>query len=319
MKKIYYNLILYACLIGVVFAILLFAVDEWDPLIINLINMNIAIFIGRKPLKAFLAYFFRKQMYRTFISIVLNIIFTMFLLWLILAISAAYFVALVSFLVVTISFTFRTIINNIASGAYMLAVEQFTIGDLIETNGIQGIIREITLNHSIIEEFDGTRTIIPNSSIFGSTMVKFTHKRLTSLENIQLEDIKQDKKAYKRYLKRFKKIMNIEKKITKYIKPIELIGTVDSRRLDNALTKVADKYEKVFGSRPDYAIDTMAWGRVKLNLYITTTIPQVLMDNLDAFLRDFAFELYSEEIYEGWDEYKKTNETIELHYEVNHS
>ncbi|MFX1236871.1 MAG: mechanosensitive ion channel domain-containing protein [Promethearchaeota archaeon] len=319
MKKTYYNLIIYACLIGTIFALILYSTDEWDSLLGNLIITNIIIYIARKPVKAFLAYIFKRQIYRTYISIVLNVIFAVFILWLLFILSRNLFIALISFLVVTISFTLKTIINNVASGAYMLAVEQFNIGDLVETNDIQGLIREISLNHTKLEELDGTNVILPNSSIFGSTMVKFTHKRLKSLDDMQFEEIKRNKKAYRRYLKRFKKIMNIEKKITRYVKPIEILGSVDSKKLDDSLLNVANKYEKIFGEHPDYAVDTIAWGRLKINLYITSRTPQLLIDYLDAFLRDFVFELYSEEIYEGWDRYKKNNDTIELHYEVNNT
>lgn len=108
-----------------------------EPLLKNLIILNLVALILRKPIILFIDYLTKKQVFRVVGSAGVNMVWSVFLFWLIFAISTDFFIALLSFFLVTISFTLRTIINNIAAGALMLTTEQFEIGDLIETNNIQ--------------------------------------------------------------------------------------------------------------------------------------------------------------------------------------
>ena len=312
MKKLYYG-ILYTGLIAI--AVVIFTFSGWNPLLINLIIINIIIFILRTPIKSITAYIFKKPLYRALISALINILWAIFIFWLIYLFSPDLFIALISFLIVTISFTFRIIINNIASGALMLTFEQFENGDLIETNGIQGIVKEIKLNHTTLVELDGVETFIPNSNMFGSTFTKFSHKRFQSLDPLRVEELKKNKTAYIRYLNRLKKIMKLQKKITRYVKGVELLDSIDPLSLEESLKKVFNKYEKIFGTRPDFSVDTIEWGRLKLRLYITSKSPQKVINNIDAFLRDVVFQLYSSEIYQGWEEYEDDHEKIKFPYE----
>ena len=313
MKKLYYG-ILYTGLITI--AVIIFIFSGWNPLLINLIIINIIIFILRKPIKSITAYLFKKPLYRALISALVNILWAIFIFWVIFLFSPDLFIALISFLVVTISFTFRIIINNIASGALMLTLEQFENGDLIETNGIQGTVKEIKLNHTTLVELDGVETFIPNSNMFGSTFTKFSHKRFQSFDPLKVEELKKNKRVYIRYLNRLKKIMRLQKKITRYVKEVELLDSIDPLSLEESLKKVFDKYEKILGTRPDFSVDTIEWGRLKLRFYITSKSPQKVVNTIDAFLRDVIFQLYTNEIYQGWQEYEDDQEKIKLPYEV---
>ncbi|MFX1273490.1 MAG: mechanosensitive ion channel domain-containing protein [Promethearchaeota archaeon] len=314
MKKIYFA-ILY--LILIVLAIVIFIFSGWSPLRINLLIIIIAIFILRKPLKSFTVYLFKKPLYRAISAAIINIFWSIFILWFILDFSINLFIALISFLVVTISFTFKIIINNIASGALILTIEQIDNGDLIETNNIQGTVKEVKLNHTTLVELDGIETYIPNSNIFGSTLIKFSHKRFKTLDPLKIEEIKKSKRSYLRYLNRLQKIINLQKKITRYVKDVEILGSLDPNSLEESLSIVFDKYEKILGTRPEYSVDTIEWERLKMKLYIISDSPQKVVNNIDAFLRDVVFQLYSKDIYEGWEEYNDEHNKITLPYEVN--
>ena len=144
MKKRYYILI---SIILVVLALWVFYFSGGQLILINLILINIIIYFMRKPLFSLTAYIFRRKLYRAVFSITINTVWSVFIFWFLFAISAELFIAIISFMIAAISLNFRNIINNIASGGLLLMSEQFDIGDLIETNNAQGIVREINLNY----------------------------------------------------------------------------------------------------------------------------------------------------------------------------
>jgi len=302
MKKIYYVIIF----IGLaVIALWVLYFSGWDQLVINLIIINIIIYILRKPLISLFSFFVKNRFYRAIFSITINVIWGVFLLWLVSTEYFEFFIALVPFLIVSASLNFKNIMNNFICGALLLTSEQFEIGDLIETNGIQGLVKEINLNYTQIREFDGGIVVIPNSNVHGSTIIRFTHDKFKIFEPLK-EDEFRKKKYYKEYIKMINKILSSKIKTTTYVKKLEILGSVDPESLDGFLSKVFDIYQPIFGIRPDYSVDTTRFGRIRIMLYIKSEKPIIVLNYIDAFLRDILFELYKEDIYEGWDEYKKT-------------
>ena len=301
MKKGYYVLIY---IVLVLIALWVFYFSGWEQGAINLILINVIIYLVRKPLINLAAYIFKARLYRTIIAIGINIVWSVFLLWLLFVISGEFFIAIISFMIVALALNFRNIINNIASGGLLLMSEQFDIGDLIETNEIQGIVKEINLNYVKIREFDGVNLVLPNSNVYGSTIIKFTHSKFKVFKPLEREEFKKER-YYRRYLKTLNKILAAKIKTTKYVKQVEILGSVNPESLSEQLSKIFDKYEPIFGKRPDYSVDKTRFGRVRINLYIMSEKPILVLNYIDAFLRDLVFELYSEKVFLGWEEYKK--------------
>jgi len=197
----------------------------------------------------------------------------------------------------------------------MLTTEQFDIGDLIETNDIQGIVKTISLNNTRLKEFDGVDIIIPNSNIFGSTIVKFTHKEIKR-PPVKKGTTKKERMRYRRYLETFTKILDIERKITRYTKGVQILGSLNPDELDTKLDIIFDKYTKIFGLKPSYCIDMTYFGRLKITLYVDSRNATSVLNNIDAFLRDLVLHLYHDIIYDGWEEYRKKNVKSIAPYEV---
>jgi len=266
----------------------------------------VVILFLRKLMINLMYFFFKKRFYQIIISIIVNIIWSFFIFWFLSLLSPELTLAIISFLIISISLNLRKIVNNIASGVLLLGSEQFEVGDLIETNGIQGIVEEINLNYTKIREFDGVQIIIPNSNVYGSKIIKFTHEKI-NLENIKKKRMKKLKKLkkIKEYTDLVSKILSVQVKFTKYVKEVEILGKINPETLKDRLMKVFKKYEKIFGESPDYVIDMTRYGRVRLKLYIKTTKPILVLNYCDSLLRDIVYEVYNETIYDGWDEYKK--------------
>jgi len=301
MKKRYYALI-YIIIIAILFWV--FYLAPWDQIIIDLIIISGIFYILRKPISSMFSYLVKTRFYRAIVITAYNITWGFFLFWLLFELSNELFIALISFLVTAVSLNFRLILNNITSGTLLLTAGQFEVGDLIETNDVQGIIQEINLNYTKIKEFDGVSVQIPNSEIYGSTVVKFTHEKFKIFEPLKKEEFKK-KKYYKDYLKLINKILSSNIKTTIYVKPVEILGTLPPENLEGILSEVFDVYESIFGLRPDYAVDTTTFGRVRINIYLKSDKPSIILNYLDAFLRDLLFKLYPDTLFEGWETYKK--------------
>ncbi|MFX0136914.1 MAG: mechanosensitive ion channel domain-containing protein [Candidatus Hodarchaeota archaeon] len=298
MKRIY-KIIIWSILIGLFVWIYIYL--GFEQLLLNLIFLNILAYLLRSILID-LAHSLTKNLFVRYIStIVINIIWLIFPFWLIFVISPIYSVAIISFLVVAVSLTFQNIINNVASGVLLLSSEGFEAGDLVETNGIQGIVKEITLNYLKLEDFDGSITYIPNKNAFNSSIVRFTHKPIKKEKKLGISDV----------IKKFGKILSSEKKITRYIKVVELLDSVDSEGLIELLEPVFDKYESIFGIRPYfYTNNTVSGLRLSITIQILTKDPKLILTYTDPLMKEILFKIYDKEINYGWDSYHKNNLNI---------
>ena len=300
--KYYYKYLIYLSLL-IPLAIWVYFYSPLPELSVNLFLVIAIVFIIRKPLIMLINFFIKKRFYRAIVSIIINLIWSFFIFWFIGLINPPFLVAILSFLLISISLNLSKIINNIISGALLLGSGQFEVGDLVETNGIQGTIQEITLNYTIIREFDGVNVIIPNSSVYGSSIIKFTHKKYQVYRRVKKEEFDK-KKLYKQYVKMINQLLTSKIKTTRYVKSLELLGSVNPETLNDKIMKVFDRYEPVFGIRPGYIIDKTRFERVRIILYVNSLKPKLILGFIDALLRDLVYEIYQEEIYDGWDIYQ---------------
>src|SRR5215472_14401267 len=64
-----------------------------------------------------------------------------------------------------IGFGAQTLVKDVINGFFVLAENQFEVGDTIKAAGVQGTVEEITMRRTILRDADGTQHIIPNGSI----------------------------------------------------------------------------------------------------------------------------------------------------------
>ncbi|TFG06412.1 MAG: mechanosensitive ion channel [Promethearchaeota archaeon] len=289
-------------LLEFVIFIVIMAIGYWvyyysglDQLLINLILLNIFVYILRTIIIGLSNTIVRNRIFKYVFSLVVNIIWLVFIFSLLFFVSPTLTIAIISFLLVAISLSFSDIINNIASGLILISKEDVEIGDLVETNSIQGIINEINLNYTVIRELDGVFTYIPNTKVFNASVKKFTFRKLDRSEIFNHE------RDLKKYLKDFQQLVKRGKKITNYTKVLEILPSVDPEKLDSLLAPVFDKYEPLLGMRPDYLVDSTTVDRLKIVLLVMANSPNLVLEYIDLFLRDILFQLYPEEIFEGWE------------------
>ena len=305
MKRVY-RIVIWISIIGIF--VVIYFIFGFEQLLLNVLLLNMVAYVLRSILIDVFQSLIKNLLIRYIIMIIINIIWILFPFWLIFVVSPIYFVAIISFLVVAISLTFQNIINNIASGVMLLSSEGFEAGDLVQTNGIEGIVKEITLNSLKLEDFDGSITYIPNKNAFNSSVVRYTHKPIKKEKKIEISEI----------VKKVGKIITGESKITRYIKIVELLGSVDPEKLEKLLKPILDKYETIFGERPVYyANNTVSAivNRLNITIQIITEDPQLILTYTDPLLKDILFKIYEKEINYGWQADDKNNSRNSL--EVN--
>lgn len=83
-------------------------------------------------------------------------------------------VALLSVFSLAVSLAVQSVLSNIAGGIVIMLNKPFKEGDHIETSSGTGEVRDITLNYTYLETFDGQRVVVPNSSLSADRIINYT-------------------------------------------------------------------------------------------------------------------------------------------------
>jgi len=73
-----------------------------------------------------------------------------------------------------IGFGLQNIVNNFASGLILLFERSIKIGDIVQISGEWGTIKNLGLRATIVETFDRSELIVPNSDLVSSTVTNWT-------------------------------------------------------------------------------------------------------------------------------------------------
>ena len=73
-----------------------------------------------------------------------------------------------------IGIAFRDITENFLASIFLSIQRPFRSGDLIEVNGITGLVQRLTVRTTILMSLDGNHIQVPNSTVYKSTIRNFT-------------------------------------------------------------------------------------------------------------------------------------------------
>ncbi len=84
------------------------------------------------------------------------------------------FAFLAGALAIGVGFGTQTIIKNFISGIILLFERKVRVGDIVEVDGITGVVSEINTRSSIVRGFNGIENLIPNSLLLENRVVNWT-------------------------------------------------------------------------------------------------------------------------------------------------
>lgn len=79
---------------------------------------------------------------------------------------------------VIVGFGAQSIVRDMINGFFILAEDQYKVGDLVEINNFTGTVRDLTFRITKIESFSGDIMIIPNGNITSITNLSKTSKNI---------------------------------------------------------------------------------------------------------------------------------------------
>jgi small conductance mechanosensitive channel len=80
------------------------------------------------------------------------------------------FAAVIGASVLAIGLAFQGTLGNFAAGIMLLIFRPFKVDDVVTVNGVTGKVQAIDLFNTVMDTFDNQRIIVPNGSVFGSTI-----------------------------------------------------------------------------------------------------------------------------------------------------
>lgn len=86
---------------------------------------------------------------------------------------------------IVVGFGAQTLIKDFTSGLFIIAENQYRVGDTIEINDITGVVEEITIRTTVLRDINGYLHHIPNGSIEVTTNMTMDYAKLH--ENITVD------------------------------------------------------------------------------------------------------------------------------------
>lgn len=83
---------------------------------------------------------------------------------------------------IILGFALRDTLSNFAAGLLLLIYRPFRAGELIEVEGSQGTVEELTIVNMQMTTTDGVRVILPNAKVWGSKIVNYSLSKRRRLE-----------------------------------------------------------------------------------------------------------------------------------------
>ena len=81
-----------------------------------------------------------------------------------------------------VSLSVQNSLSNLANGVLMLVAKPFVAGDYVEAGGVQGVVKEVGLTHTIIITVDNKVIHVPNSELAGGKIINYSSEELRRVD-----------------------------------------------------------------------------------------------------------------------------------------
>ena len=153
--------------------------NSWDELLLSFITTIIGYFVYKylikliqKSMKAFGKDLKAPRTVQFFIGIIVAVfvILNLLSIW---DINLVPYITGLGISGIVVGLALQEPLANFVSGLLVMTTRKLFEGEVVDVNGITGIVQEIKINHSYIKTFDGKLILVPNKSVWGGTVTKF--------------------------------------------------------------------------------------------------------------------------------------------------
>ena len=109
----------------------------------------------------------------SFVSVTLNVLLIITVISA-LGINTTSFAALLASVGVAIGMALSGNLQNLAGGLVILLFKPYRVGDYIEAQGVQGVVKEIQIFHTIILTVDNKQIHVPNGALSSGTVTNYS-------------------------------------------------------------------------------------------------------------------------------------------------
>jgi small conductance mechanosensitive channel len=81
-----------------------------------------------------------------------------------------------------LGFAFQETAANLLSGVFMTFRKPISIGDVVETNGVLGKVKELNLRATVLETPKGQNVIVPNKSVFYTPIINYSSNQMRRID-----------------------------------------------------------------------------------------------------------------------------------------
>lgn len=150
--------------------------------ILAIITLLIGLWIINRFVKV-LGKAFRKRNLDDLLSpFLLSLISILFKVLLVISVASMIGIQMTSFIAIlgaaglAIGLALSGTLQNFAGGVVLLILKPFRVGDYIESQGHEGVVKEIQIFNTFLETYDGRTIILPNAPVSSGTIVNKTTK-----------------------------------------------------------------------------------------------------------------------------------------------
>lgn len=227
-------------------AIVVFLVGK---LIVNALNRLVARILDKRHVDTSV---------KTFLKSLTNILLTIILIISVigaLGINTTSFAALLASAGVAIGMALSGNLQNFAGGLIILLFKPYKVGDLIESQGVIGVVSEIQILHTIITTADNKVIYIPNGSLSSGVVINYSNKDTRRVEWTVGVEYGED---YTKVEQTVRDILAADSRVLKTPEPFIVLSALDASSVNVMIrvwVKSSDYWDVYFGiNKKIYAV-----------------------------------------------------------------
>jgi small conductance mechanosensitive channel len=128
---------------------------------------------------------------------------------------------------VAIGMAWSGLLSNFAAGIFLIVLRPFKVGDTITAANITGVVREIGLFATTIDNGDNLRIFVGNNKIFSDNILNYSSNPHRALSfRIQLTPVTNPLKAIEQFSKKLSALPNLKTPVTGEITEFNPLGVI---------------------------------------------------------------------------------------------